>query len=181
MAVSGAVAAAAGAVAAGAVRPGRDIPDGSNCASPPALDSGAGSAEVSDESALAGAAAGPATGAAAGTAAGAAAVGSAGTSGRVSDAVAPGGGVAGAAAGAAVPDMADARLWISIGAAEPTVDSWLRSWLPGFTGGTGATGSAEAVPLSASAETAPAAAIMVETNSFPVRFMVLPIRLTAKA
>jgi hypothetical protein len=168
-------------VAAG-VRPGREIPVGSNCASPPALENGAGSAEVSDESALAGAAAGPATEAAAGRAAtGAAAVGSAGTSGRVSDAVAPGGGVAGAAAGAAAPDIAVARLCISIGAAEPTVDSWLSSGPPGFTGGAGAKGSAEAVPLSASAETAPAAAIMVETNSFPVRFMVLPIRWTAKA
>ena len=98
-----------------------------------------------------------------------------GTSGRVSDAVAPGGGVAGAAAGAAVPDMAVARLCINCGAAAPTVDSWLSSWAPGFTGGAGGTGSAEAVPLSARAETAPAAAIMVETSSFRVRYMVLPI------
>ena len=57
-AVSGAVAAAAGAVAAGAVRPGRESPLGSNWARPAVLESGAGSAEVSDESALAGAAAG---------------------------------------------------------------------------------------------------------------------------
>ena len=164
--------------AAGAVRPGSESPLGSNWASPPVVDSGAGSAEVSEESAFAGAAA---TGAAAGTAAGAACAaeaGSVGTSGSVSDAVAlPGGGVAGvagAAAGAAVPDMAFARVCINIGAAEPTVPSWVSSWEPGSTGA-GGTGSAAAVALSDSAETAPAAAIMDETNSFRVRFMVLPI------
>jgi len=66
---------------------------------------------------------------------------------------------------------------MSCGAALPMLDSWVSSWAPGFgAGGTGATGSADAVVLSISAvETAPAAAIMVETNSFRVRYMVLPI------
>src|SRR6478735_323499 len=167
-------AAAAGAAAAGAVRPGSESPVGSSWARPAVLLSGAGSAEVSDDSAFTGAAAEPATGAAAGAAAEAGADGSVGTSGRVSDAVAPGGGVAGAAAGAAVPDIADARVCISCGAAEPMDPSEVNSWVPGLTGA-GATGSAAAVPLSASAEAAPAAAIMVETSSFRVRFMVLPI------
>ena len=71
--------------------------------------------------------------------------------------------------------MAVAMVCISCGAAEPTVDSWLSSWAPGFTGGAGGAGLAEAVPLSARAETAPAAAIMVETSSFRVRYMVIPI------
>jgi hypothetical protein len=70
--------------------------------------------------------------------------------------------------------MAVARVCISIGAAEPMVPSELSSWVPGFTGGAG-TGSADAVALSASAEAAPAAAIIVETSSFRVRYMVLPI------
>jgi hypothetical protein len=168
----GAVAAVAGA--AGAVRPGSDSPLGSSWASPAVLDSGAGSAEVSDEIALAGAAA---AGAAAGAAGTAGAAGVVGTSGRVSDAVAPGGGVAGAAAGAALPDMADARVDINCGAAAPTVDSWVSSAAPGFggIGGAGAAGSAAAVALSDSAVTAPAAAIMVDTNNFRVRYMVLPI------
>src|SRR6478609_6916489 len=73
VAVSGAVAAsgaaAAGAAAAGAVRPGSESPVGSSWARPAVLLSGAGSAEVSDDSAFTGAAAGPATGAAAGAAA----------------------------------------------------------------------------------------------------------------
>ena len=75
-----------------------------------------------------------------------------------------------------MPDMAVARLCSSCGAAEPTVDSWVSSWAPGFAGAGAGTGSAAAVALSASAvETAPTAAIMVETSSFLVRFMVLPI------
>ena len=49
---------------------------------------------------------------------------------------------------AGVPDMADARLCISCGAAACTVDSWVSSSAPGFTGGAGGAGSADAVPLS---------------------------------
>ncbi len=137
---------------------------------------GAGSCDSKGDTKLPGAAA---AGAAAATgAAGVAAVGSAGIGGRFTEAVAvPGGGVAGAAAGVAAPDMTDARLCINCGAAACTVDSWLNSCAPGFGGaGAGAgTGSAAAVALSDSAVAAPAAAIMVETSSFLVRYMVLPI------
>ncbi|GFG55335.1 hypothetical protein MAGR_67760 [Mycolicibacterium agri] len=74
-----------------------------------------------------------------------------------------------------MPDIAEARLCITCGAAAPTFDRLVSNWAPGFTGagGVGAAGSAVAVALNIRAETAPAAAIVADTSSFRVRIMIL--------
>jgi len=100
--------------------------------------------------------------------------------GRVIDAVAAGGVVTGAGAVAVVLPRADANVCTSWVAAAGFAASCCKNGRPGTPGagaGAGAgAGCAAAEGLSASAaETAPAAAIMVVANNFPVRCMVSPI------
>ena len=148
---AGAGAAAAGAAAAGA-RPGNEIPLGSNWARPAVLAIGAGSCERSGETRLAGAVAErsperrPTARCRGRRELRAAAAGSSTRWRRAAGVRAwPRPGVA------CAPDMADAMLCISCGAAACTFDSWVSSCGAGVHRRGRCAGSAAAVPLSASA------------------------------
>jgi len=181
-------AAAAGAAAAGAASAGAAVAAGAaaveDAGRRPANGVPAGSKEarpLSGDAACVSRLAGLVAGAAA-VLIGAVAAGSpGGVCGSVIDAVAVCGGVAGAAgvaAGVAAVFSIDVKPCIScVAAAGLDASCWING-RPGTPGvGAGAAGWAAAVPLSATAAvTAPAAAIIVVANSFPVMCMVLPFR-----